>query len=101
MSKAAWTVDVECSPTGSGWRCNATVDDGQGTTGHVVTVGAEDALALAAASTTSGVGRLVYETMDFLLEREPKELILRTFDITDVGRYFPEYSGEIRSRLAP
>ena len=47
------------------------------------------------------VERLVYETFDFLLEREPRESILRAFDLTVVSRYFPEYDDEIRSRLAP
>ena len=47
------------------------------------------------------VQRLVYETFAFLLEREAKESILRSFDITVVGRYFPEFEDEIQSRLAP
>jgi hypothetical protein len=47
------------------------------------------------------VERLVYETVAFLLEREAKESILRSFDITVVGRYFPDFDAEIRSRLAP
>jgi hypothetical protein len=28
---------------------------------------------------------------EFLLEREPKESILARFDISDIGRYFPEF----------
>ncbi len=34
----------------------------------------------------------------FLLEREPRESILRDFDPTVIGRYFPAYEREIRSR---
>lgn len=33
---------------------------------------------------------------EFLLEREPKESILRSFDVTDIGRYFPEFEATIR-----
>jgi hypothetical protein len=33
---------------------------------------------------------------DFLLEREPKESILRSFDVTVIGRYFPEFETTIR-----
>jgi hypothetical protein len=47
------------------------------------------------------VERLLYETFDFLLEREPKESILRSFDLSVVSQYFPDYEHEIRSRLAP
>jgi hypothetical protein len=31
----------------------------------------------------------------FLLEREPKESILRSFDVAVIGRYFPEFEREI------
>jgi hypothetical protein len=30
-----------------------------------------------------------------LLEREPKEAILRRFDVSVIGRYFPEFEGVI------
>ncbi len=42
---------------------------------------------------------LVTESFRFLLEREPKESILRSFDLTLIGRYFPEYEREITRRL--
>lgn len=38
---------------------------------------------------------LVEASFAFLLEREPKESILREFDLTVIGRYFPEYEQEI------
>jgi hypothetical protein len=34
-----------------------------------------------------------------LLEREPKESILTRFDLSVIGRYFPEYEREIKRRL--
>ena len=37
----------------------------------------------------------------FLLDREPKESILRSFDLTVIGRYFPEYEHEIRRNPGP
>jgi hypothetical protein len=43
--------------------------------------------------------RLVTESFRFLLEREPKESIMRTFDLSVIERYFPEYRDEIVSRL--
>lgn len=94
-------IDVLCAPADAGWRCAVTVEDGQGTSHHDVTVSAADADELAVAHDRASVERLVFETIDFLLEREPKESILTSFDLSVVGRYFPEYEHEIRSRLAP
>jgi hypothetical protein len=45
--------------------------------------------------------RLVRVSFEFLLEREPPASILRTFDLDVIGRYFPEYTGAMRSRLGP
>jgi hypothetical protein len=42
---------------------------------------------------------LVEESFRFLLEREPKESILRSFDLMVIGRYFPQYRREIVKRL--
>jgi hypothetical protein len=94
-------IDVRCTAIPTGWRCAVSIDDGRGTSTHDVTVATENATDLAAAADQSDVERLVYETIAFLLEREPEESILRSFDITVVSRYFPEYEAEIRSRLAP
>jgi len=39
---------------------------------------------------------LVRRSFDFLLAREPKESILRSFDLTAIARYFPEWERPIR-----
>jgi len=44
--------------------------------------------------------RLVAVSFEFLLEREPKESILPTFEIAVIERYFPEFPVEIRQRLS-
>jgi hypothetical protein len=94
-------VSVRCDPAPDGWRCAVTVRDDVSASTHDVTINAHDAIDLAAATDAAHVTRLVEETFDFLLEREPKESILRTFDLAVVSRYFPDYDHEIRSRLAP
>lgn len=38
---------------------------------------------------------LVEATMRFLLEREPKEQILATFDLGQIPRFFPSYARDI------
>jgi hypothetical protein len=35
----------------------------------------------------------------FLLDHEPKESILRAFDLPIIGRYFPRYEADVRRRL--
>jgi hypothetical protein len=44
--------------------------------------------------------RLVEASFEFLLEREPKESILRTFSLSDIERYFPEYPKQLRQLLS-
>ena len=44
---------------------------------------------------------LIRKSFEFLLEREPKESILTRFDLTVIGRYFPEYEREIKKRCSP
>ena len=42
---------------------------------------------------------LVFRSLLFLLEREPKESILSSFDLRDITTYFPEYKKVIREGL--
>jgi hypothetical protein len=44
--------------------------------------------------------RIVRETFDFLLEREPATSILPEFSLVDVTRYFPEFPEELQRRLS-
>jgi hypothetical protein len=94
-------IETRCEPAPDGWRCRVTVRDARSSSTHDVTVSGDDATRLAAATDVGDVERLLYETFDFLLEREPKESILSSFDLSVVSRYFPEYEHEIQSRLAP
>jgi hypothetical protein len=40
--------------------------------------------------------QLVTRAFEFLLQREPASQILRSFDLADIQRYFPEFDREIR-----
>lgn len=53
------------------------------------------------APTGTTVETVVEASFVFLLEREPRESILRTFDLSVIPRYFPEYEGQLVKRLAP
>ena len=42
---------------------------------------------------------LVEKSFEFLLEREPNTSILRSFDLSVINRYFPEYERTIKKRV--
>ena len=43
--------------------------------------------------------RLIEASFEFLLEREPKEAILRQFALPEIESYFPEYAKKMRDLL--
>ncbi len=43
---------------------------------------------------------LIRKSFQFLLERESKESILRSFHLQMISRYFPEYEEEMSSSMA-
>jgi hypothetical protein len=89
-------TDIEVTKrTGSdGWTCRVRlIDDDGSTTEHDVTVSREDLARLASGATDPT--DLVRRSFAFLLEREPKESILRRFDLMVIARYFPEYERTI------
>ena len=88
-------VHVQCDPEGDGWRCIVVVGDDPGATTHHVGVTADEFERLAPGGVP--VERLVEWSFAFLLEREPRESILRTFELSVIGRYFPEYERVIRT----
>ena len=42
---------------------------------------------------------LVEKSFEFLLDRESNTSILRSFDLPDIGQYFPEYERMIKGML--
>lgn len=76
---------------------DVTVDDGRSTTHHAVTVWPSDVARYAEHATPE---ELLEASFVFLLEREPKESILRTFELPVIERYFPDYPHRISQMLA-
>jgi hypothetical protein len=90
-------IDVRPTERDDEYEFDVTVREGRGETRHAVTVSREDYERLSGGEASPEA--LVTESFRFLLEREPKESILRSFDLTVISRYFPEYEREIRRRL--
>jgi hypothetical protein len=92
-------IEVERSSTvPDGWAFSVRVVEADGQTEHRVTVARVDYERLTALTVKPEV--LVEKTFEFLLAREPKEAILRQFELTVVARYFPEYETELKRALS-
>ncbi len=73
------------------------VDDGTSSSRYDVTVAPGTLRDLGVAE--GDAAELVRRSFEFLLEREPKESILASFELSVISRYFPDYPDEIRRRL--
>ena len=92
------SISVSCEgDAGGGWTCQVTLREGGiDVSTHRVRVRAPDLSRLAPGATEPD--ELVKASFAFLLEREPPGSILRSFDLTDIARYFPEYDNEFPIR---
>ncbi len=72
------------------------VHEGESSTSHTVTATADDFQRYGAGVQPE---TLIEKSFEFLLEREPKESILRAFELPLIEQYFPDYPENIRSRL--
>jgi hypothetical protein len=70
------------------------IDEGRSQTAHRVKVWPSDVERYAPGASAEALVRASFE---FLLAREPKESILRQFELPVIERYFPEY----RDTIAP
>ena len=83
-------IELRCTAEGDGFRCAIDVSDATGTTHHVVRVSGKDFDRWRRGRSAE---ELVRASFAFLLEREPKESILKEFDLSVIQRYFPDYDG--------
>jgi hypothetical protein len=74
------------------------VSEGKGETRHHVTMSRELYERLTTGKHTPE--RCLEAAFRFLLDREPKESILRRFDVTEISRYFPEFEREMPHYLS-
>ena len=89
-------AEIGISSTGPG-EFRVSVRDGESETSHHVTVPEDliEDLGLA----QDDHERVVRESFEFLLEREPASSIMSEFSLDVITRYFPEYPQELPRRL--
>ena len=88
-------VEITVAAVESGRFTVAVREDGSETQ-HDVTVSEENLRRLGAGYESPKA--FVHACFEFLLDREPKESILGSFDVSVIGRYFPDFEPTIRRR---
>jgi len=91
-------IEVKRISEGGAFDFEVVVREGEGETRHHVTMSREMYERLTAGKHTPE--RCLEAAFQFLLDREPKESILRRFDVTAISRYFPEFEREISHYLS-
>lgn len=87
---------VSCEPHEGGWHCAVRLGADPDATAHSVQV---DRATLDDLAPGASPEDLVRASFEFLLEREPRDSIMRSFDLPIIGRFFADYPDEIRRRL--
>jgi hypothetical protein len=87
-------ISVSAREKDQGWECRVTVTEGKSQTAHNVSV--ETSYRDKLVGPRVPVERFVEKSFEFLLARESKESILRSFALPVIGHYFPEYEQQIR-----
>jgi len=91
-------LSVVCRLTPEGFACSVTVGTDPDATRHTVLVSQAELERLAPGHYDPE--QLVRASFEFLLEREPRESILRDFELPVIERYFPGYEAEIIGQMS-
>lgn len=90
-------IEVKRISDGDPLEFAVTVREGNGESRHRVTMARDTLAKLTRGAYTPE--QLIEASFRFLLGREPKESILRRFDVTVISRYFPEFEKELPGYL--
>ena len=88
---------TEIKSDGGGFEYEVTVREGGSQTSHRVKLRKGYYIELTDERATPD--ELVRKSFEFLLENEPKESILGSFDLSVIARYFPKYPDVIKKRF--
>ena len=90
---------VSCRPAESGWHCTVMLGTDPGR--HHPRGERRPARCSMTSRRACTPDELVRVSFEFLLEREPRESIMRQFELPIIGRFFGDYRDEMLRRLAP
>jgi len=89
-------VRVNAEMKGDDWLCEVNVDHAGQRTRHAVTVKRADLERWGDGIARGDVEGLVTRSFNFLLEHEPPNAILASFDLSVIQSYFPDYASAIK-----
>ena len=90
-------IEVRQTKTDDPLQFSVTISEGGGATHHQVTMSQATHESLVGAEVSPE--DCVRAAFRFLLDREPKESILSSFDITVISRYFPSFEQDLAGYL--
>lgn len=88
-----WPILVNCDRRGDGYRCSVQIGDDPAATHHEVAFTQAEMDRLAPEGTKPE--ELARAAFRFLIGQEPREAILRDFELQVIGRYFPAWEEAI------
>ena len=91
-------IEVAKLAGGDPGRYAVIVREGRGETRHQVTLADADYRRISGGKTSQE--NCIEASFRFLLDREPKESIMRSFDLMVIARYFPEFEREVPTYLS-
>ncbi len=92
------TIEATRASEGDPLIFDVRVREGKSETRHRVTLSQKSRLRLGKDATAE---RIVEAAFRFLLDREPKESILASFDVDLIESYFPEFEARLPDYLGP
>jgi len=85
-------VTLQGDPGGERWQCLVAIESAGQHTGYTVTVTSGDLERWGRGNQPRDIMDLVVRSFEFLLEREPASSILKSFELSVIPKYFPEYN---------
>ena len=98
LAQEGLIIDIRRIGAGDPLEFEVVVRQGGSETTHRVSMARETHQRLTAGKHTPD--RCLHAAFRFLLDHEPKESILKQFDVRIIGRYFPEFERELPRYLA-
>jgi hypothetical protein len=90
-------IRIDTKAQNDGWQFQVEIIEGKSRTSHRVTMSKATYEKLTGGKVSPEI--CVQKSFEFLLEREPKESILRQFDITVIAHYFPDFEQQLKRKL--
>lgn len=89
-------IDIKTRASNMGWHFTVTVSDEKGPAFYTVTMDKDFVTRIGAQLDPETV---IEKSFEFLLEKEPKESILKEFDITTISHYYPDFIPALEKKL--